>query len=304
MNTDFLKYVFVACAYRCGSLSKTAEICNYTQPYVSKTIQRFEEELGIRLFERYKHGVRPREEAMPVIRRIVAFLEDYERFENELFRRADDSCVTVALTASFSCFRMPACMREFKALHPDIRIELKVGTYSGIEEMIEESAVDFGISSLPMRKGIVTVPLMPEPDVVICGKTHPLAEKRIFPPDGFRGETLIATREGDDKYIRELYGNTECEPETITVINNDQTLIHMVRQGLGISVLPEIMVREYADQIAVLDFSGYLSRKIGIGTLRGRRLRAEAALLAGYLLETFSDAPARKNSFAHVRDVW
>lgn len=287
MDANLLKYIFVVHAYRLGSLSKTAELCNYTQPYISKTIQRFEDEIGIKIFERYKQGVRVREEAIPTVQLIEAFIDSYDQFLETLSSQKIHNRVTVGVTASFSSFRMPICIKEFSSIHPEIEVQLKVGTYTEIETMIETSMVDFGISSLPMRKTLSSSFLMEEPDVLICSKSHPLAQRGAFLPDSFRGETLIATREGDDKYIRELYEHTASEPETVTLINNDRTVIYMVSQGLGISVLPKIMAQEHADRISILDFSDYLVRKIGIGTRLGNQPKKSAALLIDFLTERF-----------------
>ena len=287
METNLLKYIFVVHAYRLGSLSKTAELCNYTQPYVSKTIQRFEDEIGIKIFERYKHGVRVRKEALPTVQLIEAFIDSYNQFLEVLSSQQIHRRVTVGVTASFASFHMPVCIKDFSLIHPNIEIQLKVGTYTEIENMIETSTVDFGITSLPMRKTLSSTFLMDEPDVVICNKTHPLAKRGIFLPDSFQGETLIATREGDDKYIRELYEHTESEPETIRLINDDRTVIYMVSQGLGISVLPQIMAQEHTDRIAMLDFSDYLIRKIGIGVQSGKQPKKSALLLIDFLIERF-----------------
>lgn len=285
METDLLKYIFITQAYKLGSISKAAEFCSYTQPYVSKAIKRFEDEIGIKIFERHKEGVRVRKEALPTIKLIEGFLESYEQFQKDLFSQDISNRIIVGITPSFSSFHMPICIKEFSAIHPEIRIILKVGTYTEIEDMIESSTVDFGISPIPMKKSLSTIFLMEEPNVLICNKSHPLSKKGYFSPEDFSGETLITTGEGNDKYIRELYQNTTCEPASITLINNDQTLIYMVSQGLGISVIPKVMAEEYIDKIAMIDFSAYLTRKIGIGTLSSKKTRGIASLLINFLKE-------------------
>src|ERR1700678_913599 len=120
MEMHQLRYL-VAVA-RQGNFSRAAAHCHVSQPSLSQQIQKLEEELGERLFDRLKKGVKLTPHGETFLRRAVRILEETEA----ALREAEDAkgclrgTVTVGVLPTIAPYLLPAVLAAFTAKYPGV----------------------------------------------------------------------------------------------------------------------------------------------------------------------------------------
>ena len=125
----------------------------------------------------------------------------------------------------------------FASLDPHMRL------YDQIEELIITGQADCGFLRMPSLKGLQVYPLHLDQLKVIVPCGHPLANSDPFPVEALATEPVIQLEEGDDYEIRAAFDEMGVRPHVRYIAREDRTILSMVSNGLGISLLPELMVR-------------------------------------------------------------
>ena len=99
--------------------------------------------------------------------------------------------------------------------------------------------------------------------IVPCG--HPLANSDPFPVEALATEPVIQLEEGDDYEIRAAFDEMGVRPHVRYIAREDRTILSMVSNGLGISLLPELMVRHSPYPLVVCQPPKAFYRRIAIG---------------------------------------
>jgi len=128
MEMHQLRYV-VAVA-RTGNFSRAAEQCHVSQPSLSQQIQKLENELGERLFDRMKREARLTPHGEVFLRRAVRILEEADAAK----RDASDAknllrgTVTVGVLPTIAPYLLPVVMTEFTEKFPGMEIVVQEDT--------------------------------------------------------------------------------------------------------------------------------------------------------------------------------
>lgn len=130
-----------------GSVRAAADAVGLTPSAVSKQVRRVEAQLGRTLFARSRSGLAPNAEGEAIAgfaRRFLALAGEMgERFDRELVHGR----VRLGMTDDVGLARMPELIRRCTAVHPGLRIELRVAYSSELREMVSAKALDLAILS-------------------------------------------------------------------------------------------------------------------------------------------------------------
>ena len=105
--------------------------------------------------------------------------------------------------------------------------------------------MDCGFLRLPSVKHLQTYALHRDELQVIVPCDHPYAGSDPFPRELLASEPFIQLEEGDDYEIMAAFDEMGIRPNVKYVAREDRTILSMVSEGLGISLLPELMVRQH-----------------------------------------------------------
>ena len=155
-------------------------------------------------------------------------------------------------------------LKGFQEEHPQIRFKLLNGDYHDVEQWLEEGAVDLGFVSLPTRAPGQVIPLMKDRLLVILPKDHPLAGLPCFPISFARQESFISLLESSDQDLRRALDAEDIRPNVRFVTKDDYAIIAMVEQGLGIAIMPELLLQGRRDNIAALELKPQANRTIAL----------------------------------------
>ena len=241
------KYQVFLKTVSCGSFSKAAEALSFTQSGISHAISSLEEELGVSLLIRSHGGVTPTADGralMPYFEKMCAMQHQLEQRAADL-RGMETGLVKVATFTSVSEKWLPNILKTFQELYPRIEFELLPSNFNNeISDWVLNGQADCGFISLPAPAEKYLDCWLLQQDqwkvIVPCG--HPLAGADPFPPEALEKYPLILLDEGDDYEIQAVFDTLGITPKIQYTVQQDQTILAMVSNGLGISIMEELML--------------------------------------------------------------
>ena len=196
----------------------------------------------------------------------------------------DAGLVKVATFSSVSVHWLPSILQSFGERYPNIEFEVVTGDfYDQIEEWILRGTVDCGFLRLPSVKHLQTYPLHREQLQVIVPCGHPLEHAAPFPLDALASEPFIQLEEGEDYEIVAAFDKMGIRPNVKYTAREDRTILSMVSKGLGISLLPELMVRHSPYPVTACPPPMTFHRDIGIGVKDEKALSASTRRFVDYV---------------------
>ena len=270
-----------------GSVSRAAEDMGLTQSAVSHALSSLESEFGLRLLTRSRSGVRLSPEGKRILPAVRDILSAEERLRETVssLHGLSTGTIRVASFTSVAVHWLPSMLKAFQAQYPQIRFKLLNGDYHDVEQWLEEGSVDLGFVSLPTRAPGKVTPLMEDRLLVILPKDHPLASLPNFPIGYARQEPFISLLESSDHDLRRALDAEGIRPHIRFITKDDYAIIAMVEQGLGIAIMPELLLRGRTDNIATLELKPQASRTIALAVTDQGQQSPAAKMFAYFVIQ-------------------
>lgn len=243
MELHQLRYM-VAVA-RLGNFSRAAEHCRVAQPSLSQQIQKLEEELGERLFQRSKNGARLTAAGESFLPRATRILEEVEAAHRDVQETRDlnRGQVSVGVLPTIAPYFLPPVIAKFNAAHPGIEIMVQEDITTRLLKMVLAFEIDLAVVSLPLTEtGLETQNLFQEELLLALPPDHALVKQRSIKAADLEGQPFIVMKEGHclgDQILsfctrRDFQPNVSCQSAQI------ETMQSLVEAGLGISLVPSM----------------------------------------------------------------
>ena len=236
-----------------GSFTRAAESCGYSQSAISQNIKALEQETGVSLLSRRKDGVQLTADG----RDFFPYLQAVWQAEQALERRRQEtmglknSVIRIGTFTSVSRNLLPPKMKAFKARYPDVRFVLRQGEYTSIPQWIRQGEIDFGFVNQDAVDSMDTRLLYEDHMLAVLPQGHPLEQKPVIPLKELSREPLILLDEGDHSVLLDAFRQAGQTPNIAYEVYDDYSILSMVRQGLGISVLYEKVVSGFESGLSL-----------------------------------------------------
>ena len=236
-----------------GSFTRAAESCGYSQSAISQNIKALEQETGVSLLSRRKDGVQLTADG----RDFFPYLQAVWQAEQALERRRQEtmglknSVIRIGTFTSVSRNLLPPKMKAFKARYPDVRFVLRQGEYTSIPQWIRQGEIDFGFVNQDAVDSMDTRLLYEDHMLAVLPQGHPLEQKPVIPLKELSRESLILLDEGDHSVLLDAFRQAGQTPNIAYEVYDDYSILSMVRQGLGISVLYEKVVSGFESGLSL-----------------------------------------------------
>lgn len=260
------RYLALLKVIEVGSFTKAAELLGYTQPALSQMIASLERELSMRLLSRSRYGVRltPEGERLyPSLRSAAAQYAAMRQTADEI-RGLDCGVVRIGTVSSVSCHWLPELIRRFWAEHPNVQLVLHQGDYSSIQEWVRTGAVDLGFVAVQAVRGLEATPLRSDEFRAILPAAHPLAGQRAVPLAALAAEPFLLLEEGAYSEPLEAFRAAGLTPDVRLRVHDDYSILSMVEQGLGVSLLTELVLRKTCYEVAALPVEPPIVRTLSV----------------------------------------
>src|SRR5258708_1014930 len=265
-----------------GSFTEAANAINLTQSAVSHALAALERELGVTLLERNRKGVVALtpvgQKITPHVRAILGQAESIEQEAKAAYgltmgklRLGNTLCLSPSLLASV--------MTCFQQQYPNIQMVLYEGTTQEVEEWIENNIIDIGFVPLPAA-GVDGTLITTDELCVVVASEHQLHTRRAMTLSDLYKESFIMPKSECSLRFMEMTG---MEPTRIKSAiryqaSDSATILAMVREGLGITLLPRTMLPAKLEGLVTLPLEPPQQLQIGLG-IRAHEMTSPAANL-------------------------
>ncbi|NJJ40644.1 LysR family transcriptional regulator [Paenibacillus apii] len=287
------KYEIFHAVVELGSLSQAAAELGFTQSAVSHAIASLEAEWGFSILSRGRAGVHLTSTGELILPYIREILKGNERLKQQIanINGLETGTVRIGTFASVSIQWLPRIMSYFAESHPSIEMKLLEGrSYEDIEHWIASGAVDFGFLSLPASKSFEVIPLKKDRMVLIVPDKHPFAALHEVRFEQIKEEPFILPKKSCDNDVRRIFKENNVSPAIKFEFEDDQAIISMVQNGMGISILPEMVLHQVPSHIRILDLEGDHYRSIGIAAPSLKSMSPAARKIVKYVQAFLSGA--------------
>ncbi len=280
MEMNVSKYLAFVTTVECGSFTRAAEKLNYSQSGISRMIGDLEHEWSLSLLERGRTGVSltsDGERLLPYARSLCA---EYRRLQMQVdeLRGVQSGLIRIGTISSIATHRLPGVIKRFQSSYPGIDYELLLGDYGEIESWVRDGSVDCGFTSLPDESDLDLVGIESDRFMAVLPKGHPLAELDVVPIASLCTESFMLLEKAGTHEISELFAANGLSPRVHFTTWDDYAIMSMVECGLGVSMLPELILRRNPYDIVIRPTDKTAVRRLGI-MLRDRS-SSSAALRA------------------------
>jgi len=279
-----------------GSFTKAAEELGYTQSAISQMVHSLEEELSTTLLLRSRKGVTltpDGEELLPYIKNVCHSIRELIEKRNEM-QGLQSGIVRIGTFSSVSSNWLPGLMRDFKERYPSVHFELQQGEYTSIAQWIKEGSVDFGFVNPAAISSLTTIALKQDEMLVVLPPHHPLAARKRVSIHELANEPFILLNEGELSGPLEIFKQHHLQPNIQYRVHDDYTIMSMIEQGLGISILPELVLRRMNYKIITKHISPPILRTIGIAFKNKKTLPIASRYFIDFIVQQYCNPASDK----------
>ena len=263
------KYLAFVRTVECRNMTRAAEQLGYTQSGISHMISSLESELGFSLLIRNRSGVyltANGELIYPILREIAQQYTRLQQVSAEI-RGIQTGIVRIGTFTSIAIHWLPRIMSGFRSEYPQIRMQIRDAAYEEVEEWLEQGVIDCGFTVQTAHKDLITVPVREDRLLAILPTGHPLCRYERLPLSELCNETFIIPAEGAHHDVGKILQHATIRAQSSFSTASDYAAIAMVKNGFGISILSEMVLRGFPiDGIETRELAQHGSRTICIAT--------------------------------------
>ncbi|MEM6818300.1 MAG: LysR substrate-binding domain-containing protein [Pseudomonadota bacterium] len=275
-NLRMLSYLVALDEHR--HFGRAAEACFVTQPTLSTQIKKLEEQLGVTLVERHSKGIQLTETGEAIASRARGLLAEAHSI-NELAQVHQDpeaGRIKVALIPTLAPYLLPCIAPDIKSRFDRLKcLYLELQTDHLMAE-IHAGDVDLGVLALPLNlQGCDSAELFKEPFRLAVDPQHALASRESVAESDIADEHFLLLEDGHclrDQALEvcSLAGGVNEDEFRATSL---ETLRQMVAGGAGVTLLPELAIRD-DDGLVSLPFNAPAPSRTIVGVWRSSHPRA------------------------------
>lgn len=244
-----LEYLVAVDRFR--HFGKAAKACHVSQPTLSMQLQKLEEEYGLTFFDRSKQPILPTQEGLPVIEQAKTILREVGKLDHLCRNRTNEPTgdFRLALIPTIAPYLMPLFLGAFATRFPEVKLSIEEMTTDNIIQALEQDRIDAGILVTPLSiDSLVEKPLYYEPFELYVSEGHALAKYEVVNEEKLDAKDVWLLTEGHclrNQIVRvcSLRGKTGIFPNVKFESGSLETVMHLVEQGHGYTLLPQLATR-------------------------------------------------------------
>lgn len=253
-------------AVELGSFTKAAEHLGYTQSAISQLIQTIEKDLNTKLIIRSRAGIEltpDGKEYLPYIQQICQACSELEE-KKKVMQGLDRAVIKIGTISSIAINFLPVWMKKFKQEFPSVQFELFTGDYSEIEQMISKGFVDFGFVNPEVITSLQNMPITQDEMVACVPKEHALSKQKSISLEQLEQESFILVQEGSRSAALQLFSEQGLTPKIDFTVQDDDAVIEMIAEGLGVTIIPSLILRYEDERVAIKSLNPKRLRTISL----------------------------------------
>jgi DNA-binding transcriptional LysR family regulator len=255
----------------CGNFSEAALQLDITQSTVSHAIATLEDELGITLLQRGRHGAR----LTPVGDRVTAHARDMLGLLDTIASEANQARGVQGGTLRIASFRsvathvLPGAIARLHRRYPAIAISVhEMDEVHQLKQALVKGEVDLCVAETIDGDDVESLPIFDDDYVALVPPGYsPITGTLTI--DEMRKMPIIGSSHSScGLRIRTVLGAQEHPLEIAYCIRHDSSMVAMVQQGLGLAILPRLAAQPVPPEVQICSLPFPISRPIGATILK------------------------------------
>lgn len=246
-------------AARALNFTRAAAQLGYAQSNITSQIRHLEEELQVKLFERFGRGLQLTNEGKRFLVNAEAILVQCERAKEEFSPDTVRGRLNIGAAETVCVHRLPRILSEYRHKYPQVEIRVQTESCVQLVKLVRKNAVDVALT-LTQEVGqpdMAVKTLYNEAMVVVVAPGHPLAGRKDVSPADMAKECLIITTQGCGyrPVIFDGLNSMAVKPGAVMELTSVGAIKECTVCGLGLAVLPRIAVREELRQGRLIELN-------------------------------------------------
>lgn len=251
MTLQQLEYILAVNQFR--HFAKAAEYCRVTQPTLSAMIQKLEEELDTRIFDRSQQPVCPTPVGILIIEQAQKILVQANRIKNiiEEEKHSLTGTFKLGILPTVAPYLLPRFFPQLMKKYPDLDIRVIEMKTNDIKKALQTGEIDAGIvASLAGMEELQQTPLFYEQFFAYVSREDALFNNEVIRTSDLNGEQLWLLDEGHcfrDQLVRFCQMKSARASQLAYHLGSMETFMRMVESGKGVTFIPELAVLQLGD---------------------------------------------------------
>ena len=251
MTLQQLEYILAVNQFR--HFAKAAEYCRVTQPTLSAMIQKLEEELDTRIFDRSQQQVCPTPVGIHIIEQAQNILVQANRIKNiiEEEKHSLTGTFKLGILPTVAPYLLPRFFPQLMKKYPDLDIRVVEMKTNDIKKALQTGEIDAGIvASLAGMEELQQTPLFYEQFFAYVSREDALFNNEVIRTSDLNGEQLWLLDEGHcfrDQLVRFCQMKSARASQLAYHLGSMETFMRMVESGKGVTFIPELAVLQLGD---------------------------------------------------------
>lgn len=258
MDTKKIKAILSAIEYK--SFSKAADALSYTPSALSHIADNLEQELGVKIIIRSPLGISLSKEGEELYDYMLAIVEAEKKLMSAslALSKAKENHLRIGTFSSISQKLLPEIIRQFRSQHSDIKISVAVE--DNLQDWLENDLVDIIFADeLSFGCNNIWLPIKEDPFVAVVPSDLFKGKRKISKEELYQHTYVSISEKILDSYFDKSRFTNVLNFESV----DNVSVLYMIQQNLGFSILPQLMVDKRIQGIKVLKLEEPICRTIG-----------------------------------------
>ena len=299
MELAQLKYFQVMANIR--HFTRAARMLDVTQPALSRSMAKLEKDLDVPLFKRSDGEIELTPEGERLLRRVDRILREVDNAREEAGNTHAEVSKEFRLSFihSLGSYALPHILQDFRALYPDIRIQLNQQDSAALALQVAAGETDLCLcSTIPTTEYSAWVYLWSEELFVTVPLGHRFAEREKINLQELEDEPLVAMKSSYSLRILvdQFFDLAGIHPEITFEGDDVSTISGLVAAGLGVSLLPKLAGVEHPELRYIPVSFPICKRAVGVAWNTQRKLPPAAVCFQQFLIRRFDNTQENTSS--------
>ena len=255
--------------FRHSNITKAAEELHLAQPSVSVAVRELEEYYGICLFERLGRRIVPTELGKEFYGYALHIVSLFDEMEQKIRNWDALGVIRIGASITIGTHILPPLLKQYQALYPELRTEVTIGKSAVIEQHILENKIDIGlIENQSEHPDINVLPFMEDYMQAIVAPDHPLAKYSQVTLEQLAQYPFLMREKGSAgrEILDACFALEQITVHPLWESASTQAIVRGVAEGLGVAVLPCLLVRKNIEEhtVKIIPFPQPLTRKLNL----------------------------------------
>ena len=231
-----------------GNFTLAAEKCFVTQPTLSMQVQKLEDELGVKLFNRNAKPIALTQIGTKILSQAKKIIEEAKRMDDIVSMEKGEvkgdfklGIIPIVMPTLFPLF-----LNTFIKKYTSVNLKIEESTTVSITEKLIQGKLDAGIAATPLdNPKLIEKPLYYEPFIAYVPKSHPLSKLEKIEPQDVENIDVLVLEDGHcfRNHILKLCKTPRVSKSFDLKSGSFETLIHLANEGMGMTLLPYLQTR-------------------------------------------------------------